>query len=119
MPAPKSSPMPGGITVTRKALYAHDPTLDARVIARIEAWRDSVPAGTATTVDKLLNCSPTCGCPKGEGPMSPITSTCTGNRSHGLALEVVMDHLNPPGSVCAIPGITLLPGAPFWVLSTG
>jgi hypothetical protein len=94
--------MPGGITVTREALYTVRPTLDARILAHIEAWRESVPVGTAVTVDKMLNCAPGCGCPG-----DTITAACKGNRGHGMALEAVMDHLNPEGSVCAIPGIAV------------
>jgi hypothetical protein len=112
--------MPGGITVTREAVHALDPVLEARITARVMNWRDSVPVGTATTVDKLINCSPDCGCPKGGGPEDTITAACTGNRGHGMALEVVMDILAPVGGVCEIPGIKVLRDRmPFWVVCTG
>lgn len=94
--------MPGGITVTREALYTLHPCLDVRIVSHIEAWRESVPVGTAVTVDKMLNCTPTCGCPE-----DTITAACKGNRGHGMALEAVMDHLNPEDSVCVIPGIAV------------
>jgi hypothetical protein len=109
-----TAPMPGGITVTREALYALYPDLDARLLAHIEAWRESVPVGTAVTVDKMLNCSPDCGCPP-----DLLLHACKGPRPF-IPLEVVMDHLAPQDGVCALPGVKVLRDRmPFWVMRTG
>lgn len=102
-PAPKKeAPMPGGITVTRDDVYTLRPYLDSQVILHVQEWRARTPIGTVTTVDRMLNCAPGCGCPP-----DTLLAACKGDHGHGMALEVVMDILNPQDAVCAVPGVVV------------
>jgi hypothetical protein len=80
--------MPGGITVSREAVYALRPGLDAKIAAHFTWWRMVHPIGTLMTVDRALNCEPGCGCEPGV-----LLHVCKGFHGHGMALEVVMDVL--------------------------
>lgn len=92
--------IPGSIKVTKEAVYALRPDLDAQILAHIEQWRDSVPTGSTVTIDKMLNCSATCGC-----PASTYLAACKGSR-HGLAVEIVLDQIFPPdGGPCLVEGV--------------
>lgn len=96
---------PGGIRTTKASVYAQRAAqgidLDKSITAHVEHWRDTVPAGTVVTLDKMLNCTSDCGCPPDR-----ILTKCKGNSGHGLAIEIVMDHLFPPdGTDCTIPGV--------------
>lgn len=103
--------MPGGITVPLGLVANTRPSQDSRIPAFFEAWRTSVPLGTRSTINKILNCTPECGCPENS-----VTAACKGNRNHGMAIELVLRWLNPPGSVCPIPGIAVFTeNTPFQV----
>lgn len=95
---------PGYIKLTKESVYtdraARGIDLDAVIVAKIEEWKASVPSGTMATLDKVFNCSPGCGCPP-----DAILYACKGS-GHGLAAEIIMDHVFPPdGSPCAVPGV--------------
>lgn len=107
--------VPGYITVSKDAVYALRPDLDDRIVAHIEQWRDSVPTGTAVTIDKMLNCSATCGCPADAQSVK-----CKGS-GHGMAMEIVMDHIFPEdGSPCAIKGVQgVITEGPLWEQALG
>lgn len=86
------------------------PGFESRLRTHIEAWRLSVPVGTLMTVNKMLNCDASCGCP----PVGQLLA-CKGPRP-GVPLEVVRDLLLPPDDTpCTIPGVRLLTefGPPF------
>jgi hypothetical protein len=95
--------MPGYIRVSKEAVYALLPGLDDRIVAHVEAWRDSVKPGTMVTIDEMLmNPDGSCGCPFEFGWHS---SKCRG-MGHGMPMEIVMAHVFPPdGSPCAIEGV--------------
>lgn len=95
---------PGSIRVTREAVYALLPGIDTKIIKRIQQWRDSVEPGACVTVFQMLTYDVTCNCPSDAWQH---TKKCAGF-SHGMPLELVMDHLFPPdGTPCAIEGIAL------------
>lgn len=86
------------------------PALLAKLADHVAAWVASVPPGTISTVDKMLNCSPTCGCPD-----DAVRADCTGPRI-GVPLEVVRDVLLPPdGTPTALPGITVHTTLPWTI----
>lgn len=72
--------------------------IDKAIIEHIEEWRDSVAIGTAVTIDKMLNCTPECGCLPGGTLIN-----CKGPRK-GLPVEVVLDHIFSRQSVSGVKG---------------
>ncbi|MFI0265591.1 hypothetical protein [Streptomyces luteogriseus] len=90
---------PAYITVTKQSVYARYPDIDSRIIAHIEQWRDSVPVGTSMSIDKMMCCSATCGC-----PADTKLAKCKGS-GHGMPVEIVLDLIFPEGSSCAIEGV--------------
>lgn len=72
--------------ITAAGWRARWPDLDARVVAHLERWRDSVPVGSEFSINHMLNWFET--------------------GRHGLPLEVVEEVVFPPdGSPCAVPGV--------------
>lgn len=104
--------MPGHITVTEQALHDVIPSLTLKILAHIEAWADSVPEGTTVTVNKMLCCGPTCGCPE-DGQLS----TCEG-KNHGLPLEAVIAVLFPEDGVCEVEDVKAIHSMPAMVQKT-
>jgi len=91
---------PGLIKFSKETWYKRYPDLDDRILAHIEAWRDSVEPGTMVTLNKMMNCSSTCGCPA-DGQLL----TCQGS-GHGMPIEIVTDIVFPfDGSPCPIAGV--------------
>jgi hypothetical protein len=92
------------IKVTKADVYAdaarRGVDLDAKIIAHITGWRDSVPSGTAVTINKMLIHPVVCAC--GPGWMCPTCRVPV----PGMPLEILWDHIFPSdGSPCAIPGV--------------
>jgi hypothetical protein len=88
------------ITVSKEAAYERCPGLDARIVGHIKQWRDSVELGTTVTINKMMNCSSTCGCST-EGQ----STKCAG-AGPGYPVEIVLDCVFPPdGDPCRIEGV--------------
>jgi hypothetical protein len=108
---------PGGITVTKEAVYKLLPDADSLALAWIKAWADKVPSGTETVVAKMkcaLADGP-CGCPE-----DAYTFKCTGPYLP-VPLEILMDWILPSdGYPCLVPGVKggMLP-APQAVVADG
>ena len=81
----------------------------------LTAWAESVVPGATATADKILNCSPTCGCPDGL-----TLAACKGPRL-GIPAEIVRDFLIPPdGTPCTIPAVEIITTAmPFQIRALG
>lgn len=94
-------PNPGLIPASRIRAVPTPATL-AALTEHVAAWVASVPPGTTATIDKMLNCSATCGCPEGA-----TLAKCTGPRI-GVPAEVVRDVLLPPdGGPCTLTDVTI------------
>jgi hypothetical protein len=91
---------PGYITVSKESVYERFPDLDAQIVDHIKQWRDSVEPGTTVTINKVMNCSSTCGC-SADGQ----STKCTG-AGHGMPAEIVLGLVFPPdGGPCSIEGV--------------
>jgi hypothetical protein len=98
--------MPGYIKVTRESVYERFPDLDARIIAHVEAWRDSVEVGTTVTIAEML--------------IGPGWVRATPSHSTNMPLEVVFDHLTPAEGECTIKGVEIVPlVGPLWGQALG
>jgi hypothetical protein len=101
---------PGHIKVTKEAVYARLPDLDDRIIARVEAWRDSVEVGTTATIAEMLT-----GQNTGPGGALMLTPCPT-----DMPLEVVFDHLTPADGECTIKGVEVVDlVGPLWEHALG
>lgn len=108
---------PGGITVTKEALYKLIPDADTLALTWIKAWADKVPSGTQMILAKMkctMAAGP-CGCPE-----DAYTFKCTGPHPP-VPLEILISRILPPdGSKCLVPGVEggMLP-APQAVVAGG